>query len=105
MTNRKTGKFSYWLRAVAFAVLIAFTVNTLAWADGSGHALQSLQALGKENAPASPKDSLPDKTLISSMIPPQKLGQVKSFYQGTGDKLIIHIQDAHVNTEAQRRIA
>src|SRR5258707_759225 len=103
MMNWKTGKLNCWLRATASVVLFMFTLNTVAWADGSGTALQSLHAAHKIISPASSfKMDLPGNDAASILLP-RKLGQVKSFYQGTREGLVIHIQDAHVNVEAQRR--
>lgn len=36
---------------------------------------------------------------------PESLGKIKAFHQGTGEGMIIHIQDAHANFEVQRHIA
>ncbi len=36
---------------------------------------------------------------------PKELGEISGFYKGPKNEVVIHIQDAHVNEEAQRRIA
>lgn len=41
---------------------------------------------------------------ISAVQIPENIGIVKDSYRGLGDKLIIHIQDAHCNYEAQNNI-
>ena len=41
---------------------------------------------------------------ISAINIPEEFGIVKDSYKGVGDKLIVHIQDAHCNYEAQTNI-
>jgi hypothetical protein len=41
---------------------------------------------------------------ISEVQIPEDLGLVKDSYKGAGDKLVVHIQDAHCNYEAQTNI-
>ena len=101
-------KFWFWLRSIAVVVLIAFTVNTIAWADGSGGLLNSISKEIKSIPSATPSnttsfsDYLKD---LSQIKIPSEIGTVKSSFQGSQDRLVIHIQDAHVNEEAQRNIA
>jgi hypothetical protein len=41
---------------------------------------------------------------ISSIQIPEDIGIIKDSYRGVGDKLVVHIQDAHCNYEAQTNI-
>jgi len=51
-------------------------------------------------------DSSPDTTIVSvdDVNIPEDVGLVKDKFQGNGNKLIVHIQDAHCNYEAQTNI-
>ncbi|MFC1576426.1 tetratricopeptide repeat protein [Candidatus Omnitrophota bacterium] len=42
---------------------------------------------------------------VESFTLPQYLGHIKDVFKGAGDKTVIHIQDAHCNYAAQKRIA
>ncbi len=95
MINWQSGSFSRWLRVIATVTTLLFTVNTVAWADGN-HLAQSFQQLTKpEPAKAS---------LFDSLALPDSIGQIKTSFQGSRDRIVVHIQDAHVNEEAQRNI-
>ncbi len=94
-----------WLRSVAMAVVITFTVTTVAWADGQGGIISSLQKDIK-SIPVAPTNSAQDFLADLNRISiPSEIGVVKSAFQGAQDRLVVHIQDAHVNEEAQRNIA
>ncbi len=102
MINWTTGKLHFWLKSTALVVALVFTWNTVVWADGSGNMVHALQTGNKEmpaNTPVTPKD------LLSSIKLPEDLGQIKRSHHGLRNELVVHIQDAHVNEEAQRRIA
>ncbi|MGD2278505.1 MAG: hypothetical protein PVH45_00240 [Candidatus Omnitrophota bacterium] len=36
---------------------------------------------------------------------PERMGTIRSFHKGTSDKIVIHIQDAHCNYDAQKKIS
>ncbi len=97
MINWQIGKLKFWLKLTAFFVAVLFTWNTLAWADGAGNILLSLKN------PAKNSPSL--ESFIRTIQIPSEIGQIKRIYQGNRNELIVHIQDAHVNEEAQRNIA
>jgi len=42
---------------------------------------------------------------VESFAVPAHLGEVRDFYRGSTNKLVVHIQDAHSNYYAQRKIA
>ncbi|PIQ86362.1 MAG: hypothetical protein COV74_05040 [Candidatus Omnitrophica bacterium CG11_big_fil_rev_8_21_14_0_20_45_26] len=106
MTIWQQGKYFKVLRVIAFAVAIVFTLNTIAWADGQGNLLSSLQQLNQQvlSDPNLNPTSL-SKTVFDTSLIPEKMGTVKSRFQGKKDELVIHIQDAHVNYDAQMNIA
>jgi phosphomannomutase len=58
--------------------------------------------LDKVQAPAAPKEVV---TNPENVVIPREFGLVKSKSASAADKLIIHIQDAHCNYEAQSNIA
>ncbi len=49
--------------------------------------------------------SLSEKSLLESIRIPEEIGRVIEAYQGSSDKFIVHIQDAHAHYEAQKNIA
>ena len=101
----RQGSKKLWLRSVATVIVITFTVTTIAWADGQGGIISSLPSKIK-SIPSASKDTTPDVPLtIETLQIPTEWGVVKSSFQGSPDQLVIHIQDAHVNEEAQRNIA
>jgi len=60
-------------------------------------------AMNKEiKAASSAKETSP--TDVDSIEIPEDIGLVKDSFKGTSDKLIVHIQDAHCNYEAQNNI-
>ena len=58
-------------------------------------------------APGPIKSSSADASIINpdKIVIPREFGLVKSKFTGTSDRLIVHIQDAHCNYEAQSNIA
>ena len=49
--------------------------------------------------------ALPVSLIADRPVLPDAYGSVKSSFKGKRDALVIHIQDAHINEEAQRNIA
>lgn len=93
----KTLAFSCWRRPVwktlsriiTLVVTLSFTFPYLTWAFES------------------PTFSRPDSVLFKSQSVdiPRALGIVAESHQGTGDTLVVHIQDLHCNYEVQSNIA
>src|SRR5688500_9858934 len=87
------------LRTVAFLTAFTFTVTSVTWADPSS-----------ASSSRSPENKIPDAGLtgnfqqkfLDSISLPESIGQIKKSFQGSRDRIVIHIQDAHVNEEAQR---
>ena len=87
--KRKNGVF---LRAICVILIHTFFLSSVTFAAPSD------KPIAKAN-----HDELisnPEKVVI-----PREYGIVKSKYAGKGGKLIVHIQDAHCNFEAQSNIA
>src|SRR3990167_9586066 len=92
------------LRIISAIVVFTFTVTTVAWADGQGGIIGTLtRKTSQESSPIIPgeKEAL---TNLKQLFIPFEIGEIKSSYQGLQKRLVIHIQDAHVNEEAQRNI-
>lgn len=99
--NRKTKQ---WLRVVALTTALVFTFTTIAWADGVNLA----DSLRSENnlSPKLPLEIASAKPgFFESLKLSEAIGTIKSSHKGSNDQIVIHIQDAHVNEEAQRNIA
>lgn len=101
MIHWTTSKLHFWLKMTALMVTLIFTWNTIVGADGVRNILQELQSLEQQKTEQQKAGIL---RVFSAKLP-EDLGQIKRSYQGNRSELIIHIQDAHINEEAQRRIA
>lgn len=82
-------------RAISTVIVIAFMTTNVAFAAPDG-------INANTQAPSSQQETItdPDKIVI-----PKDTGILKSKFKGSPDRLIIHIQDAHCNYEAQTNIA
>ncbi|MBU0605882.1 MAG: hypothetical protein KKH77_06300, partial [Candidatus Omnitrophica bacterium] len=93
------GIMKFWKKTISILLIHAFLLSNL-----PAGALQSALAATSDNPTTSPttKDitANPDGIVIS-----RDCGIVKSKYTGKSGKLIVHIQDAHCNYEAQTNIA
>ncbi len=100
MTVRHETTFHPWLKAVALFTAIIFLTTSIVSADQ----LQSIRVKAPLLSPdlPSPHQS-PMREEFAAL--PESLGQVKRMYQGRSDRIVVHIQDAHVNEEAQHNIA
>ncbi|MCM8775966.1 MAG: hypothetical protein NC930_06435, partial [Candidatus Omnitrophica bacterium] len=94
-----------WLRTIAFLTALVFTSTTISWADGSNLAASVLR---QDKFPAdlvSTKFQANHNSSLDSFDLPDSVGQIKKSFQGSRDRIVIHVQDAHVNEEAQLNIA
>ena len=66
------------LRTISVVVVVIFTTTSVAWAGGVN---------------------------VLEVAIPKKFGEVKERYQGKGDKVVVHIQDAHASLDAQKNIS
>ncbi len=107
MNEWQKPKAKPWLRIVAFLTALVFTVTNVSWAGGTGSA-SSISLDKKPSEPAANElfqRSKNPSDFFESLAVPDSIGQIKKNFQGSRDRLIIHIQDAHVNEDAQRNIA
>ena len=94
--------FKPWLRSIAFLTAFVFAFMSVVWDGGLGSAqAAATQAPLSTTAPFT--DSL--DTLIDHPNLPDVYGTIKSTFKGERDQIVIHVQDAHINEEAQRNIA
>ena len=100
MMQWQNKKFRFLLRGISFLTIFVFTLNTITWADG-GQLIHARQNLSGEKLPLQPKS----ENFFDSIYLPESIGQIKKTFQGSRDRIVIHIQEAHVNEEAQRNIA
>ena len=105
MINVQNGKLNHWLRITALAVSILFTLNTIVCADGAGNSLTTLRLSTQKNYPQALEQIQSLEDFFCSTDFPRELGDIKHSFRGSKPKLVVHIQDAHVNQEAQQRIA
>ena len=91
-----------WLRTVAFLTAFVFTFTSVVWDGGltKAHAAATQSPLTESSLSSSSASSL-----LAQVALPDTYGTVKSSFLGDPEKVVIHIQDAHVNEEAQRNIA
>ncbi|MCX5679002.1 MAG: UTP--glucose-1-phosphate uridylyltransferase [Candidatus Omnitrophica bacterium] len=87
----------FWKKTISILLIHAFLLSSL-----PAGALQPAFAAALDNTPTATKEitTNPENIIIS-----RDYGIVKSKFTGKSDKLIIHIQDAHCNYEAQSNIA
>lgn len=88
---RKISRGSIFLKSISFLIIGTFLISNVAI------------AVPQEKTPATPEQqnavTAPDKINI-----PREVGIIKSKFVGTDPRLIINIQDAHCNYEAQSNI-
>ena len=103
MISWQTHSFKPWLRTVAFLTVCVFTFTSVVW-DGGNKAYASA---------ANPPSVTPVETfktnaalsLIDRPDLPDSFGTIKGTFKGNRDQIVLAIQDAHINEEAQRNIA
>ncbi|MDP3919436.1 MAG: hypothetical protein Q8R76_01335 [Candidatus Omnitrophota bacterium] len=105
MRNLHYNRKRLYLRGIALLTVIAFIGTQVVWAEGinlipgAGGYTDSL-AGADLSLPESPGGSL-----LTDIRIPEDVGAIKRAYQGTNGRLVVHIQEAHVNEAAQRNIA
>ena len=83
---------SFWLRIVAFFITIIFSWDTVVWS-------QPTISFGVVKSP--------EQQVFAALEIPESIGQIsEQFFPKVQNQspVIIHIQDAHANPEAQRNI-
>ena len=88
------------LRCIALLTLFFFTSTNSGLAE-----LALVYSEAKPLRTSIHTDRLEANLGYDEAILPTEYGQIKKFVQGNRNKILIHIQDAHANEEAQRNIA
>jgi len=78
-------------KIIALTVVVCFTITTVAWSAPS--LPQVLSSINEKQ-----------NSIVSGIQIPEELGSVKQSFQGSGKELVIQIQNAHANYEAQTNI-
>ena len=92
-----------WLRTVACLTAFVFLFTSVVWDGGVkayAAASNSVSVTPIETFKANAASSLIDRPDL-----PDSYGTIKGTFKGSRDQIVLHIQDAHVNDEAQRNIA
>ncbi len=85
-------------QAVSLVIAIQLVIPTSIWAQTQG-----LPKVLEPPSPAGPVVLLP-KNILSLQVP-ESYGNIKQTTLGNQGKIVIHVQDSHVNYEAQTNIA
>jgi hypothetical protein len=103
MISWQTHNFKPWLRTVALLTVCVFTFTSVVW-DGGAKAYAS----APNPASLAPVESVNANAVLSLIDRPDlpdSYGTIKSSFKGNREQVILAIQDAHINEEAQRNIA
>ncbi|MFA7001299.1 MAG: hypothetical protein WC352_04055, partial [Candidatus Omnitrophota bacterium] len=93
-----------WLRGIALATCVTFTATNTVMAGDPSSIQSALRSPSSSNETEQyVRDSA--KGFFQALDLPESICQIKKSYQGASDRIVVHIQDAHVNEEAQRNIA
>ena len=103
MINWQQRKIRPWLRVVAFLTAFVFAFTSVVWDNG-----QRAYAATSQTKNFLPNESLAfasPASLAEHPDLPESYGTIKKTFRGKGGPIIVHIQDAHINEEAQLNIA
>lgn len=107
MMDLQTNRMKPWLRTVAFVTVFAFSFTSVLWADGTS--LIPQQQRGEEILPSVSQRPQVGSVLLrqnlSQLVIPEAIGQIKRIHRGSSEHVVLHIQDAHINVDAQKNIA
>ncbi|MFA5390062.1 MAG: hypothetical protein WC331_01380 [Candidatus Omnitrophota bacterium] len=103
MISWQTHNFKPWLRTVALLTVCVFTFTSIVWDGG----VKAYAAAPKPESftPVGTFKAGVALSLIDRPDLPDSYGTIKSSFKGNREQIVLHIQDAHVNEEAQRNIA
>ena len=103
MISWQTHSFKPWLRIVALLTVCVFTFTSVVWDGG----VKAYAAASKPESltPVEAFKANVALSLIDRPDLPDSYGTIKSSFKGNREQIVLHIQDAHVNEEAQRNIA
>ncbi len=97
--NMQRPKSKPWLRTIAGLTSFFFLVTNISL----GYAAPSNPASPAAQPPVVVSQT--PQNFLDTISLPDSIGQIKKTYQGSRNGIVIHIQDAHVNEEAQTNIA
>ena len=100
ITDLQNNSNRNWLKLVAVVLTITFTATNVAASD----AMLFQQIDSDQNTYKSTLRSDSNR-FWDSVDLSRNIGEIKKTFHGTKDQIVIHIQDAHANYEAQRNIA
>ena len=100
ITDLQNNSNRNWLKLVAVVLTITFTATNVAASD----AMLFQQIDSNQNTYKSTLRSDSNR-FWDSVDLSRNIGEIKKTFHGTKDQIVIHIQDAHANYEAQRNIA
>ncbi|MDD5225552.1 MAG: hypothetical protein PHV97_00015, partial [Candidatus Omnitrophica bacterium] len=104
MISWQTHSFKPWLRTVAFLTVCVFTFTSVVW-DGGINKAYAAAANPSSLTPVETFKANAALSLVDRPDLPDSYGTIKSSFKGNRDAIVIAIQDAHINEEAQRNIA
>ena len=104
MISWQTHSFKPWLRTVALLTVCVFSFTSIVW-DGGINKAYAAAANPSSVTPVETFKANAALSLIDRPDLPDSYGTVKGSFKGNRDAIVIAIQDAHVNEEAQRNIA
>ena len=104
MISWQTRSFKPWLRTVALLTVCVFTFTSIVWDGG----INKAYAAASNPASLTPVETFKANAVLSLIDRPDlpdSYGTIKSTFKGNRDTIVLAIQDAHINEEAQRNIA
>jgi hypothetical protein len=104
MISWQTHGFKPWLRTVALLTVCVFTFTSVVW-DGGINKAYAAAPKPESLTPVEAFKAHAVSSLIDRPDLPDSYGTVKGTFKGNREQIILHIQDAHINEEAQRNIA
>ncbi|MFH1208934.1 MAG: hypothetical protein V1673_05195, partial [Candidatus Omnitrophota bacterium] len=106
MISWQTHSFKPWLRTVALLTVCVFTFTSVVWDGGAkAYALPAGRPNPASLTPVENFNANAALSLIDRPDLPDSYGTIKSSFKGNREQIILAIQDAHINEEAQRNIA
>ncbi|HNV86943.1 MAG TPA: peptidoglycan DD-metalloendopeptidase family protein, partial [Candidatus Omnitrophota bacterium] len=94
-------KKRFFIKAIAIVVIVTFSTTQLGWADG----ISRIRAEALPDSGAAGASAGSPLNFIDRIELPSDIADVRKVFRGEGDRVVIHIQDAHANYEAQKNIA
>ncbi|MDP3981931.1 MAG: hypothetical protein Q8Q33_11010, partial [Chlamydiota bacterium] len=94
-------RYHWGIRIVSLVTLFCFFIGDFGMAKGIDYAQPTPPPALQEESQGAPSQ----KMNLETFQIPRDIGDVKSSFRGSSDKIVVHIQDAHCNYEAQTNSA